>query len=220
MQLINDFEHIIWDWNGTLLDDVDYCRSIINTILIKNNLPQLSFDRYREVFTFPVQDYYKAAGFDFNKVSFEILGKEFMVGYEKNRLSCSLYPQVFNVLTAIMESDRKQSVLSAYKEDALISILQHYKLFDYFDHIVGSDNIYAGSKMQQGMDLIKKLGIDKNKILFIGDTLHDYDVANGMGVKSILVANGHQSKERLTSNGAFVLDNMEELVQYLFNSNK
>ena len=220
MQLINDFEHIIWDWNGTLLDDVDYCRSIINTILIKNNLSQLSFDQYREIFTFPVQDYYEAAGFDFNKVSFEILGQEFMIGYEKKKLSCSLYPQVFNVLKAIRESNTKQSILSAYKEDTLVSILQHYKLFDYFDHIVGSDNIYAGSKMQQGLDLIEKLGADKDKILFIGDTLHDYDVANAMGVKSILIANGHQSKERLKINGAFVLDNMEELVQYLFDGNK
>ena len=84
MQLINDFEHIIWDWNGTLLDDVDYCRSIINTILIKNNLPQLSFDRYREVFTFPVQDYYKEAGFDFNKVSFEIINESIAL-YIKNK---------------------------------------------------------------------------------------------------------------------------------------
>ena len=215
--MLNNYKHIIWDWNGTLLDDVDFCRCIINRILRENDLAELSLEKYREIFTFPVQDYYKAAGLDFNKTSFERLGLEFIEEYEKNKLSCSLYPHTKQALTAISKRGLKQSVLSAYKEDNLISILKHYGLFDYFANVVGLDNIYAGSKLHLGIKLVDKLGIDKNEILFAGDTLHDYDVAKAMGVNSVLIANGHQTKDRLSVNGAFVVDNMEELADYLFN---
>ena len=88
--MINNYKHIIWDWNGTLLNDVDFCRRIINRILVENDLPELSLNRYREIFTFPVEDYYKTAGLDFSKTSFEVLGKDFMVEYEAKKLTCSL----------------------------------------------------------------------------------------------------------------------------------
>ena len=58
------YKHIIWDWNGTLLDDTWLCVEGINQALIKRNLTPISEDRYREVFTFPVRDYYKKLGFD------------------------------------------------------------------------------------------------------------------------------------------------------------
>jgi phosphoglycolate phosphatase len=215
--LINNYKHIIWDWNGTLLNDVYYCNKIINKILIENKLPELSLERYREIFTFPVQNYYKAAGLNFKKTSFEVLGKEFMIDYELNKLECTLYDNAEKILSEIHNRGLKQSVLSAYKEDSLIGILKSYKLFDYFDHIVGSDNIYAGSKKNQGLKLIEMLDVDKNEILFVGDTVHDYEVANAVGVNCVLIADGHQSKHKLTINGVPVFDNMNDFSKFLFN---
>jgi phosphoglycolate phosphatase len=215
--LINNYKHIIWDWNGTLMDDVEYCKNIINKILIKNNLPELSIERYREIFTFPVQNYYEAAGLDFNKTSFEVLGKEFMIDYELNKLNCKLYDNAKDVLSEIHGRGLKQSVLSAYKHNTLVEVLKSYNLFNYFDNVIGSDNIYAGSKLHLGLKLIEMLDVGKNEILFVGDTIHDYDVANAMGVNSVLIANGHQAKHKLRSNGAFVLDTMKDLSKYLFN---
>ena len=75
---MNNYKHIIWDWNGTLLNDVDYSKNIINNILSDNDLPKLSLQKYREIFTFPVQDYYVAAGLDFSKTSFEILVRKYI----------------------------------------------------------------------------------------------------------------------------------------------
>lgn len=209
------YQHIIWDWNGTLLDDVNFCRLIINRILRENNLKQLSIQEYRDIFTFPVQRYYEKAGLDFSKTSFEDLGLDFMKEYEDNKLNCSLYPYVNKILIDISKSGIKQSVLSAYKEDNLINILNHYKIFEYFEYVVGLDNIYAGSKVHLGLELINKLKVEKDKILFVGDTLHDSDVAEAMGVKCVLIANGHQAKEKLTSNGAFVLNDLKELYAYI-----
>ena len=154
--MINNYKHVIWDWNGTLLNDVDFCCRIINRILVENNLPVLSLKKYREIFTFPVQNYYQAAGLDFTKTSFEIMGKDFIDEYESKKLSCSLFDNAIDVLSGIQKQGIGQSVLSAYLHDNLVSILEHYKLTKYFDNIIGLDNIYAGSKTHLGLSLVEQ----------------------------------------------------------------
>ena len=213
--MINNYKHVIWDWNGTLLNDVDFCCKIINRILVENNLPVLSLKKYREIFTFPVQNYYQEAGLDFTKTSFEIMGKDFIDEYESKKLSCSLFDNAIDVLSGIQKQGIGQSVLSAYLHDNLVSILEHYKLTKYFDNIIGLDNIYAGSKTHLGLSLVEQLNIPKDQILFIGDTLHDAEVAEAMGVKSILIANGHQEKNKLLINDNFVLENLNQLRSFL-----
>lgn len=213
--MINNYKHIIWDWNGTLLNDVNFCRKIINGILVDNKLPELSLNKYREIFTFPVQDYYVAAGLDFSKTSFEILGKDFIDEYESNKLTCSLHDNAVEVLSAIHQKGIKQSVLSAYLHENLVNILTHYNLTQYFDNIVGLDNIYAGSKIHLGTRLIEELDVNKSEVLFIGDTLHDAEVAEAMGINCILIANGHQVKERLMVNSNLVLADLADLRNYL-----
>ena len=68
---MEDINTIIWDWNGTLLDDVDICIDIINELLSIRNQQPLTRSRYREIFTFPVKDYYSKAGFDFTQEPFD-----------------------------------------------------------------------------------------------------------------------------------------------------
>ena len=67
------YNHIIWDWNGTLLNDVELCASIMNNLLRNESLSEISLEKYREIFTFPVEEYYKLAGHNFERNSFEIL---------------------------------------------------------------------------------------------------------------------------------------------------
>lgn len=209
------YKHIIWDWNGTLLNDVDFCRRIINRILVDNSLPELSLEKYRQIFTFPVQNYYEAAGLDFSKTSFEVLGKDFIDEYEEKKRSCSLFENVVDVLSLIHKKGIGQSVLSAYLHDNLVNILNHYNLSKYFDNVIGLDNIYAGSKTHLGLTLVEQLNLPKDEILFIGDTLHDAEVAEAMGVNCILIASGHQVKEKLILNHNMVLENMNQLQNFL-----
>ena len=75
-------ELILWDWNGTLLDDVQLCEDALNRLLARFGYPQ-RYDReqYRAIFGFPVQDYYARAGFDFARDSFDELARSFMEDY-------------------------------------------------------------------------------------------------------------------------------------------
>lgn len=207
----NKIKYIIWDWNGTLFNDVQLGVDIINNLLKDNNLPQITFDKYRDIFTFPVSDYYQIAGFDFNKTSFEILGKKFMDEYERRKYEMNLFEGAREVLELARSRGIKQSVLSAYKQDTLVEILNHYKISEYFESIMGLDNIYAGSKEHLGIELRKKLSYNEDEILFVGDTLHDADVAKAMNVKCILISKGHQSQKKLLENGNVVLSDISEL---------
>ena len=211
------YDHIIWDWNGTLLNDVELCASIMNNLLRKESLPDISLNKYREIFTFPVEEYYKLAGHNFEKNSFEILGREFMVEYEEKKLNCSLYPFVKESMQFLKEKGKKQYLLSAYKHENLEGIIKSFKIDGFFEHIAGLDNIYAGSKLRLGKEMIKKINLNCNNenILLIGDTTHDLEVANEIGIDCLLISEGHQNKERLLSLGIPVINNIAEFKEAL-----
>ena len=72
------YKHIIWDWNGTLLNDTWLCVEGINNSLEKRSIDTITKEVYRRVFSFPVKDYYERLGFDFKKEPFEVAGDEFV----------------------------------------------------------------------------------------------------------------------------------------------
>ena len=70
------YTHIIWDWNGTLLDDVDWCVRSVNKMLEKRKKSRLkALCDYHNVFCFPIIEYYKNVGFDLDYESFEELAE-------------------------------------------------------------------------------------------------------------------------------------------------
>ena len=206
------YTHIIWDWNGTLFNDVELCVDVLNGLLVRKNLPTFSIEAYRDIFTFPVKDYYAKAGLDLEKYSFEQLGREWMDEYQRRRLEGKLFPGVKEVLRVINSNGIEQSILSAYKQDTLLELVDHFGLRSYFTHLTGLDHIYATSKIELGKDLMKKLLHHNSNVLLIGDTVHDFEVAQEMNAACILVADGHQSKEKLIRCGVNVYDNLKQLM--------
>lgn len=209
--LMSRIKHIIWDWNGTLFNDVELCLEIINGVLIRRNLKALSLDAYRKIFTFPVQDYYEKAGLDFEKYPFEVLGQEWMNEYELRKNSCTLHDGAAAVLERIHQKGIGQSILSAYSQRTLEEIVGYFGIKKYFSHMVGLDHIYATSKIENGKELMKKLGNGKGETLFIGDTVHDFEVAREIGSDCILIADGHQHKQKLRICRVPVYDNIKSI---------
>ncbi|MCX7876065.1 MAG: HAD family hydrolase [Melioribacteraceae bacterium] len=211
---LKKYKHIIWDWNGTILNDVALCVELINWLLKERNLKTLYIDDYKKVFTIPVKNYYADLGFNFEEEPFEVVGKLWMDEYEKRKFECSIYDGVIDVLKKINQFGIGQSILSAYSQHTLEEMANHFGLTKYFTHIVGLDNIYAAGKLHLGQMLIKKLGNGKGETLMIGDTLHDYEVANEIGADCILLTSGHQNRERLEKTGCKVIDNINELLKF------
>ena len=95
------YKHIIWDWNGTLLDDGWLFVDVMNSILKRRNMDTITLKKYREIFGFPVKNYYIKLGFDLDAEPFEKSGLEFIREYGKRRYEAQLYPEVIALLNEL-----------------------------------------------------------------------------------------------------------------------
>ena len=206
---------IIWDWNGTLLNDVQLCVNCMNVLLERRNLPLLSFERYREVFGFPVKTYYEKIGFDYSKEDFEIPAREFMELYHKFLPEASLFPCAADVLKYFQKRKFRQIMISAMEHDSLVRILEERKVLAFFDAVSGIDNIYAGGKAEMARVFLNRLNLHPHEMILIGDTLHDREVAQLLTIDYLLVASGHQSGNRLRSVTSKVVNTLSEVKPFL-----
>ena len=204
---------IIWDWNGTLLDDLEVCVEIINLILKKRNLPQITRSYYRKVFTFPVINYYKKIGFDFKKEEFRIIATEFIKLYYKKSDSCYLFSDVIALLEYFKKKNINQYILSAMKESFLKTSIKKRNIEKFFKKIIGINDHYAKTKIESGRELLKAINLNPQDIYLIGDTIHDSEVALELGFNVVLIANGHQSFKRLKKTNQIVLKELKEVIK-------
>lgn len=210
--MIEKAKGIIWDWNGTLLNDTQLCVNTMNGLLQKRNLNLLTETAYKEVFSFPVKSYYQKIGFDFTIEPFEIPALEFIDIYNAKVHECDLQPDAFQILKYFNSLDISQFVLSAMEQNALEACLKNSGIDHFFRVVSGLDNHFAASKTENGKRLISENGLDPSELVLIGDTVHDYEVASELGCNCILIADGHQSKQVLQKTGAVVLDKLSMLL--------
>jgi phosphoglycolate phosphatase len=190
-------KHVIWDWNGTLLDDVELVVEIVGVLLEEQKKKSITPQQYRDLFCFPIVEYYRRLGFDFEKVSFETLSLRFIEAYKKGFAAMKLHPGAKELLHELRSEGYTQSVLSASQESALRKQLSHHKILECFKHVYGLTDHYAASKVERGRQLIAAAGIPAAETILVGDTDHDLEVGKEMGVDVLLLGDGHQSYERL-----------------------
>ena len=209
------YTHIIWDFNGTIYNDVDACIKSANHLLSVHGLPTVkSIEQYRSLFGFPIQEYYARMGFDFEKTPYTELAPEWMDYYFAYSKDATVYPDIPKALDALREKGMEQWILSATEVNMLRGQLEGLGILSRFDGILGLDNIHARSK--QDIGVAWKAANPDAKALMIGDTDHDAEVAEAMGIDCVLVAAGHQSRERLEKcNSVAVVDTVGEVLALL-----
>jgi phosphoglycolate phosphatase len=207
------YKHIIWDWNGTLLDDAWLCVEILNRMLTIRGMKTVTLTQYQIDFDFPVIDYYVRLGFNFEKESFDDIAKEYIIAYQTEYRRCLLRKGVLDILNHFKAKGVLQSVLSASQQSSLIEAIELFRLRSFFENVAGLDDYYAHSKIDIGKNLMKNLAAGRKEVLLIGDTTHDYEVACELGADCLLVPAGHQSKERLLACGVKVCDSLNEIFQ-------
>ncbi len=190
------YTHLIWDFNGTILDDVAYDVDITNRLLQHYGLPLLSGkDAYRAVFGFPVIDYYARLGFDFSKISFSVLADEWMNDYNSQKEEAPVYEGIVEVLRAVKDSGIPQILLSATKREMLLEQLRFLGIADLFDEILGADTHHAYGKADLAREW-KRRNPDALPLM-VGDTDHDAESASAMGGDILLLTCGHQARATL-----------------------
>jgi phosphoglycolate phosphatase len=207
------YETVIWDWNGTLLDDVALALAIVNEILVEYGVPSLTSERYREIFDFPVRLYYERAGLDLTLISFETVSEAFCSRFEERLYLAQLFPSARRVLETMRQSGIRQFVLSSTEHQALLRMLKRFGLADIFDGVKGMQNGLAAGKLTGGRELLSRFHIDPRNAVLIGDTLHDAEVAESLGVDCLLISSGHHSHERLSKLKYPVFSSLDALSQ-------
>ncbi|QHI69748.1 HAD family hydrolase [Tichowtungia aerotolerans] len=202
------YKQIIWDWNGTLWNDTWLCVEINNHMLERRGLPLIQPETYRAKLCFPVTDYYCQLGFDYEVDPYPRLAEEFIAEYEQRRFECDLHPEVRELIQFFQTQGTLQSVLSAYEQKALLESTDYFELTGFFDEIIGLNDIYANGKVENGKQYIANSNLNPSEVLFVGDTVHDFEVADAMGVQCALVANGHNSRPRLEACGVPVFNSL------------
>ncbi len=204
-------KYVIFDFNGTVLDDVDVCLKAENHTIEHFGLKRdpLTRDEYLHIFTFPVKDYYERVGFNWDEFSYEEVGRYWFDWYCALKNEYRLHEGVIELLKENRSKGLKNILLSASSLVELKKQLEELNIAEYFDEVLGLGNIYAGSKEDIALDWIK----DKNKdeCIMLGDSLHDLEVAKAMGVKCVLIARGHQARDILTANWEEVVDDIREV---------
>lgn len=209
------YKHIIWDWNGTLLNDTSLCTQILNESLRKRNIPEITVQQYKEKFLFPIKTFYESIGFDFDKEPFENSNNEFNTGFVDQFKSLALQP--FAKDTIIKFSDQKitQTILSASRHDRLKEQVNFFDITQYLQHVVGTNNLYAHGKEYEGEELLLTLDIPEEETIIIGDTLLDSSVAKYLKIDCALVSNGHNDMKRLKETGAFTFLDIQEFYNWI-----
>ena len=202
--------HVIWDWNGTLFDDAQACVNTLNILLRERGLAGIGMEDYRERFGFPVRDFYRTLGFDLPAEDWETLARRFHTLYLADGTAV-VPPAARAALAWMKKAQIRQSVLSACEQTILTRLLLQHRLSGTFDHVQGTDNLDGRSKIEVGRRLVAVLGLPTDRLLLIGDTLHDAEVAEALGCRCLLIADGHQTRHRLTRSGCPVLDSLRTL---------
>jgi phosphoglycolate phosphatase len=184
----------------------------MNLLLAERGLPLLDTKKYREVFSFPVKDYYQVLGFDFTKEDFSMPAHQYIDFYNRRFNECALQEYTVEVLQFFRTKGVRQFVLSAMEHEMLEKTLNQKGILHFFEGIAGLTDHYSVSKVDQGKMLMKNFGIDAENSWLIGDTTHDFEVADSIGLSCILIADGHQSVERLRKTGAIVIENLHQLI--------
>ncbi len=198
---MQQYKAIIWDYNGTLLNDLEIGVLAINSMLQQRNLPELSLSNYREVFTFPVKDYYQSIGFNFEKEDWDKTANEYIENYNNLLPQASVFPEAKKLLEYFAANKKQQFILSAMEHEMLWKAVTNDNIKHYFTEISGIEDIYATSKVENGKKMIQKYQLRSNEVCLLGDTTHDYEVAKALNIDCVLLANGHQSYERLQATG-------------------
>ncbi len=213
--ILNKYDCIIWDFNGTLLDDVRTGIDSVNTLLAERGLPIIeSEEYYRRVFRFPIIEYYRSLGFDFDSEPYEVLAPKWVRLYLENVKRATLFSDVRDTLEYFRRLNIRQVVLSATERSMLEDQLNSLGIRDYFEEVMGLDDIHAGSKLS-----LARAWRERNRdvrALLIGDTDHDVENAREMGADCVLVARGHQSEEHLKALDASVVASLEALLASCF----
>ena len=211
------YKSVFWDWNGTLLNDAAASWLAVNDMLCARNLPLITFEKYREYIDVPIIRFYERV-MDVSKEDMEKLSLEFNSFCAKHLPADPLQNGAREILEALKNLGIRQHIYSSSHVKYILPVLDSLGISSYFEAVLGANDVLAGSKAERTKKYLEENGILPEDSLFVGDLVHDNEVASYIGSECVLVTLGHQPKNILLNTGSKVIDDLTELDKYFKNN--
>lgn len=210
------YTHIIWDWNGTLLNDIGASLASVNDMLALRGKPPIDADYYRECIGVPIVKFYEKV-FELEKEDYNLIIKQYNDGYVRHLDKCSLTKGAVSAIKAFSELGLKQAVVSSSNSERIAQDMKKYGVSDMFDAVLGASDYLAGSKIDRALEYLKKEGAESSRVLVVGDLEHDAKMASQLGADCVLLTSGHEHISRLKACGVPLIDDLVELTELVKN---
>lgn len=205
------YTHIIWDWNGTLLNDVQAALSSVNDMLALRGKEPIDLDCYRECIGTPIKKFYERV-FELEKEDYNLLLEQFNEGYMRHIGECRLTDGAKEAVEYFGNSGANQAIVSSSNNAQLIENVKKYGFEGSFNAVLGSEDFLAGSKIERAAGYLEKTGAKNGRILVVGDLEHDYLMAKELGADCVMLTSGHENRARLARCGVPLIDDLFALI--------
>lgn len=205
--------HIVWDFNGTVLDDAYTSVLAVNEMLRARGLPETNLEIYKKTLVMPLTEYYKTVGIYTDDIA--VLSQEFRKYCDMHKDNSRIFDGIYDVICYAKSLGIKNILLSSLYNEHLIAETKKYNIEGWFDIISGLCNRNLGSKSDTAAAIFKKENINPENVLFIGDLISDARTAKELGADCILIPNGHTDKARCVNECDKVFDNVKEIIGYI-----
>lgn len=208
------YTHIIWDWNGTLLDDIGASLASVNDMLAARGETPMGKERYKECIGTPIIRFYEQA-FDLEKEDYPSLLAEYNAGYMKHLESCGLTEGAEHAIELFAAAGLHQAIVSSSNNAQLCENARRFGVYEKFEAVLGAADFMADSKIDRARKYLTGSGAEKGRVLVVGDLEHDAEMAAEIGADCVLLTSGHEHPERLARSGAVIFDKIEELISFV-----
>ena len=201
--------YIIWDWNGTIIDDVGIALDAVNDMLREQDRPEITLEEYRKAMDTPILRFYEQF-FDMDVTDFDWIAERFQSYYETHKDQLRLHEGVEGLLESCRQRGCHQVILSS----SATRIIQFYAVLfgvaDYFEAVLGADDLLASGKIERAVEYFEQNKIPKEETVMIGDSVHDFEVSQTLGIDCILMSGGHQDLQSLQACGCPVITSFQD----------
>ncbi|WP_326596950.1 HAD family hydrolase [Streptomyces sp. NBC_01803] len=211
--------HIVWDWNGTLLHDIDVVIEATNASFAEVGIPPITLERYRELYCVPIPLFYeRLLGRLPTDEEWAVMDRAFHRHYYARADTAGLTEGAVALLADWVSAGHTQSVCSLAHHDRLLSWVARLGIDGHFLRVDGNtgDSVVRGKAEQMARHVAALAGLvegmDPERVVIIGDATDDAKAAAHAGAKAVLYTGGSHSRRSLLSAGVPVVDTLAEAV--------
>lgn len=216
---MNRVKRIVWDWNGTLFDDLHVVLEAVNGGIGSFGLAPITLDDYRRHYTRPVKVFYdRLFGRAVTADEWRQLDHRFHLGYQELLEEARLTADAQAALEHARHAGASQSLLSMFPHDELVPLVEKMGVTGYFDRIDGLRGPPGDVKAVYLEQHLSTLIGDEDPadVLVVGDTLDDAVAATHVGARCILYHNGAHHRDQLEAAGVPVVDSLMAALGWAF----